>query len=87
MQAQLPDVVIMAAAMVDRIHAKNKRGKPQTEQGNARNSTKSAVRALIEQVFGAQIYDMGGTSVRTIGLIRAKAKIGTKNLAYDPCPG
>jgi IS5 family transposase len=40
---------------------------------------------------------MGGTLVRTIGLVRAKAKIGMKNLAYNmrrlgqlgrlnPCP-
>jgi len=40
---------------------------------------------------------MGGTLVRTVGLIRAKAKIGMKNLAYNmrrlaqlcrryPCP-
>ena len=34
---------------------------------------------------------MGGTIVRTIGMVRAKAKIGMKNLAYnmrrlDLCP-
>ena len=48
-------------------------------------------------IFGAQANDMGGTLVRTIGLVRAKAKIGMKNLAYNmrrhgqlrrinPCP-
>jgi IS5 family transposase len=26
---------------------------------------------------------MGGTPVQTIGLVRAKAKIGMKNLAYN----
>ena len=26
---------------------------------------------------------MGGTLVRTIGMVRAKAKIGMKNLAYN----
>ena len=55
------------------------------------------MRARVEHVFGAQTNDMGGTLVRTIGLIRAKAKIGMKNLAYNmrrlaqlrrlnPCP-
>ena len=34
-------------------------------------------------IFGAQANDMGGTLVRTIGLVRAKAKIGMKNLAYN----
>lgn len=48
-------------------------------------------------MFGAQIKHMGGTLVRTIGLIRAKAKIGMKYLTYNmrrlaqlrrinPCP-
>jgi IS5 family transposase len=55
------------------------------------------VRARVEHVFGARINDMGGTLVRTIGVLRAKAKIGMKNLAYNmrrldqlrqmnPCP-
>ncbi|HHV69024.1 MAG TPA: transposase, partial [Ochrobactrum intermedium] len=71
--------------------------KPLTEQGMASNRTKSTVRARVEHVFGAQTNDMGGTLVRTIGLMRAKAKIGMKNLAYNmrrlvqlrslnPCP-
>ena len=73
------------------------RGKPLTEQAKSSNRTKSAVRARVEHVFGAQTNDMGGTLVRTIGLVRAKAKIGMKNLAYNmrrlgqlrrlyPCP-
>lgn len=40
-------------------------------------------RAMVEHVFGAQTNDMGATLVRTIGLARAKAKIGMKNLAYN----
>jgi hypothetical protein len=41
------------------------------------------MRARVEHVFGAQANDMGGTLVRTIGMVRAKAKIGMKNLAYN----
>ena len=55
------------------------------------------MRARVEHVFGAQANDMGGTVVRTIGMVRAKARIGMKNLAYNmrrlgqlrrinPCP-
>ena len=33
--------------------------------------------------FGAQSNDMGGTLVRSVGLARAKARIGLKNLAYN----
>jgi len=88
---------LRARGLKSRIHRKGKRGKPLTEQGKASNRTKSTVRARVEHVFGAQTNDMGGTLVRTIGLIRAKAKIGMKNLAYNmrrlgqlhrlnPCP-
>jgi IS5 family transposase len=72
-------------------------GKPLTDQAKGSNRTKSTVRVRVEHVFGAQANDMGGTLVRTIGLVRAKAKIGMKNLAYNmrrlcqlrrinPCP-
>ena len=47
--------------------------------------TKSASRAIgrvrVEHVFAAQANDMGGTLVRTIGLVRAR--IGMKTLAYN----
>ena len=69
------------------IHRKGKRGTPLTEQAGRANRTKSAGRAIVrvrvEQVCGAQANDMGGTLVRTIGLVRARAKIGMKNLAYN----
>ncbi len=88
---------LRARGLRSRIHRKGKRGKPLSEQGKASNRTKSAVRARVEHVFGAQTNDMGGTLVRTIGLVRAKAKIGMKNLVYNmrrlaqlrslnPCP-
>ena len=47
------------------------------------NKTRSKVRARVEHVFGAQSNDMGGTLVRSIGLMRAKARIGLKNLTYN----
>ena len=88
---------LRACKLKSHIHRKGKRGKPLTEQGKGSNRTKSSVRARVEHVFGAQTNDMGGTLLRTIGLVRAKAKIGMKNLAYNmrrlvqlrrlnPCP-
>jgi IS5 family transposase len=38
--------------------------------------------AAVEHVFGAQANDMGGTLLRTIGLVWARARIGMKNFAY-----
>ncbi|MCJ8333138.1 MAG: transposase, partial [Epibacterium sp.] len=66
-----------------RIHSKGTRGKLLSAQGKASNRTKSTVRARIEYVFGAQTNNMGGTLVRTVGMARAEAKIGMKNLAYN----
>ena len=58
-------------------------GKPVTAQAKGSNRTKSTVRVRVEHIFGAQANDMGGTLVRMIGLVRAKARIGMKNLAYN----
>lgn len=88
---------LRAQKLKSHIHRKGKRGKPLTEQAKGSNRTKSTVRVRVEHVFGAQANDMGGTLVRTIGMVRAKAKIGMKNLAYNmrrlvqlrrlsPCP-
>jgi len=65
------------------IHRKSTRNKPLTEQAKSSNRIKSSVRVRVEHVFGAQTNDMGGTSVRTIGIVRAKAKIGMKSIAYN----
>jgi len=66
-----------------RIHRKGHRNKPLSEREKRGNKARSRVRARVEHVFGAQSNDMGGTLVRGIGLVRAKARIGLKNLAYN----
>ena len=66
-----------------RIHRKGDRNKPLAEREKRGNKTRSKVRARVEHVFGAQSNDMGGTLVRSIGLVRAKARIGLKNLTYN----
>ena len=88
---------LRAQKLTSHIHRKGKRGKPLTEPAKGSNRTKSSVRVRVEHVFGAQANDMGGTLVRTIGMVRAKARIGMKNLAcnmrrlvqlrrLNPCP-
>lgn len=69
-------------AMDSQIHEKGSRAAPLTEAQHASNRQKSKVRARVEHVFGAQAA-MGGHLVRTIGLERAKVKIGLMNLAYN----
>ena len=53
-----------------------------TEEQKESNKKKSKVRARVEHVFGAQDA-MGGHFVRTIGLLRARVKIGMMNLVYN----
>jgi hypothetical protein len=47
------------------------------------NRAKSRIRARIEHVFGAQETAPGGRLVRTIGIVRARAKIGLQNFVYN----
>jgi len=47
------------------------------------NRMRSKIRARIEHVFGVQAMRAGTLIVRTIGLVRARCKIGLRNLAYN----
>ena len=64
------------------IHEKGTRAAPLTEDQKASNRKKSTVRARVEHIFGAQAA-MNGHVIRTIGLERAKVKIGWLNLTYN----
>jgi len=66
-----------------RIHHRANRNHPLSQAQENANRQKSRVRARIEHVFGAQQNSPGGRIVRTIGIARAKAKIGLQNLAYN----
>ena len=46
------------------------------------NATRSKVRAFVEHVFTDQKHRLG-MKIRTIGLARAKIKIGLCNIAYN----
>ena len=64
------------------IHEKGSRCHGLTDEQKASNRIKSKTRARVEHVFGAQ-HAMGGHIVRTIGIARARAKIGMMNLIYN----
>lgn len=49
------------------------------------NSRRAKIRKRVEHVFGFMENSMHGKFIRTIGLVRAKAKIGLMNLAYNIC--
>jgi len=65
------------------IHHKGYRGQPLSEAKLRVNKKRSRIRARVEHVFGFQQNSLGGKLVRTVGIMRAKAKIGMMNLAYN----
>jgi IS5 family transposase len=65
------------------IHERAYRNKPLTPEQEAANKERSRVRVRVEHVFGHIENTMNGCYVRTIGIARAKAKIGMENLAYN----
>jgi IS5 family transposase len=70
----------------DRIHRKGYRDHPLSARSKAANTRKSKVRARVEHVFGRQAQfacHLGGTLLRCIGLARAEALIGLRNLTYN----
>ena len=66
-----------------RIHRKGVRGRALSARERQGNRTRSAVRSRVEHVFAAFVNEMGGKLVRTIGIARAKTKIGLQTLGYN----
>ena len=66
-----------------RIHRRGARNRPLSQREQLGNTTRSRVRARVEHVFAHQATAMGGKLVRTIGLMRAKMKVGMLNLTYN----
>jgi hypothetical protein len=67
---------------VSQVHRKKPMGKPMPERTSRANGRKSKVRALVEHVFAAQKGPMA-LLIRTVGIARARTKIGMANLVYN----
>jgi IS5 family transposase len=67
----------------EHLQRKGCKHKKLTERENRGNRTRSRIRSRVEHVFGVQAMRAGTLIIRTIGLIRAKAKVGLRNLAYN----
>lgn len=65
-----------------KVHHKGKRNKPLSEFKQKVNKGRSKIRAKVEHVFGNQMM-MGGKLMRCIGITRAKAVLGLRNLVYN----
>lgn len=64
------------------IHQKKPRGQAMPERIARANAKRSAVRSAVEHVFAGQKHRMG-LFIRTIGIARARIKIGMANLACN----
>jgi transposase, IS5 family len=76
------EALLTARGLVSRMHRKKPRGRPMAARTRRANGRKSAVRAAVEHVFAQQKGPMA-LMVRTIGIARARVKIGLANLAYN----
>lgn len=64
------------------VHHRKPKGRPMPPHIRRGNANRSSVRAAIEHVFAHQKGPMG-LCIRTIGIARARVKIGLANLTYN----
>jgi Transposase and inactivated derivatives len=64
------------------VHRKKPKGRPMPETVRRANGAKSKIRSRIEHVFAEQ-KDRMALFVRTIGIARARVKLGMANLVYN----
>lgn len=65
------------------VQRKGYRYKKLNERHVKSNHNRAKIRCRIEHIFGVQAMRAGTLLIRTIGIIRAKVKIGLRNLAYN----
>lgn len=76
------ETFLMQNGFVSHVHRKKPPGKPMPERTRRANGRKSKVRAAVAHVFADQKSRMG-LFIRTVGLARARTKIGLVNLTYN----
>ena len=67
----------------EHIQRKGCRHKKLTSWEQRGNRSRAKVRCRIEHVFGVMAMRTGSTVMRGIGIVRIKAKIGVRNMAYN----
>lgn len=67
----------------EHLQRKGYRGRKLTKREIKGNHTRSKTRSRVEHIFGVQSQIAGTLIIRTIGVARAKVKIGLRNLAYN----
>ncbi len=73
---------IIGAGLASQVHFRRAPGQALPARHQRANAARSKVRATVEHVFAEQ-KDRMGLFVRTIGIARARAKIGLANIAFN----
>ncbi len=77
------DQTLKKRGLKNEIKYKGYRHAPLSQAKQEINKKRSSIRAPVEHIFGFQKNSLGGKFIRTVGSIRARAKIGLMNLAYN----
>jgi len=75
--------LLKANDLQSRINERGYRNRPLTESQKESNREKSKIRSRVEHIFGVQSQRAGSLLLRGIGIVRAKTKIGLRNLSYN----
>jgi IS5 family transposase len=75
--------LLEANDLQSRINEKGYRNRPLTEFQKESNREKSKIRSRVEHIFGVQSQRAGNLLLRGLGIVRAKTKIGLRNLSYN----
>src|SRR4051812_13620175 len=81
-RSQANETFMAEHGFVSRVHRKKPPHRPMPMRTARANGRKSKVRASIEHVFAEQKSRIG-LFIRTVGLARARVKIGLANLVYN----
>jgi len=65
------------------ICSKGVRNKGLSEEEKKQNRERSKTRCRVEHIFGAMYQKAHDQIMRGVGLVRAKTKIGLRNLSYN----
>jgi len=74
--------VLERHGLVPEFQHRKPRGRPMPEPVRRGNTARGRIRAKVEHVFAGQKHRMG-LVVRTIGMVRATARIGLANIVYN----
>lgn len=81
-RSKVNEAFMVRNGFVSRVQHRKPRGRPMPEHIRRGNAERAKIRSKVEHVFAEQKARMG-LAVRTIGVARARLKIGMANLVYN----